>query len=615
MTPEPPTPPARPPRPGPAFRRAALGLPPDPGEAAADAPARPAPLRRESLRESLARIPDLEPPTSAAGGVEPEVDALGAASGALRVRASRLLNGAPPAGPGVVADSDAEVPVPSEAEALVQSDESQTDEDRTDEDLASSIWAVLPSQSSTDTSELRRVVAAAPDIRDLTPAPAPFRARRRSAVADGDAVVAAPRKPPPKTPATAALPWWRRLGFAASVVLLVGAIPVLGKAGYDLVTQSTDGKFSTSVKSELDPGYEDLVDSTPTQLVIQSDANGAPVAVTFLSLSGESGGGSVIFIPLETAVRRPAFGVDRLSRAFSVLEARPPDGRKQVAVQTAGLLNVGIDSVVDLDDRGWEQIVSPVAPLGIDNPDPIKTESLTVPSGPVELSATQVGPYLNAWVGDESDISRFNRHELVWSAWLKAIAESGRDDVIPGETGSGIGLFARTLARGPVTFATLPTKPANDGTGRLLPNDAAIADLVLSAVPAPDPASPGSRATVRVLNGVAPDPIPDEILQSIVRAQGSLSIVGNGPSFGRTETTITYADPAKKGFAVLIQVALGAGRVRLDREADDSVDITIILGRDVVDGASATTTTTPAIDQGSDTSIDAGTITSTTGGP
>ncbi|MEO6629908.1 MAG: hypothetical protein ABIP03_15220, partial [Aquihabitans sp.] len=307
--------------------------------------------------------------------------------------------------------------------------------------------------------------------------------------------------------------------------------------------------------------------------------------------------------------------VDRLSRAFSVLEARPPDGRKQVAVQTATLLNAGIDSVVDLDDRGWEQIVSPVAPLTIDNPDPIKTDTLTIPSGKVELSAAQVGPYLDAWVGDESDLSRNNRHELVWRAWLKAIAKSGRDDVIPGETGSGIGLFARTLARGPVSFATLPTKPANDGTGRLLPNDGAIADLVLSAVPAPDPASPGSRATIRVLNGVAPDPIPDEILQSIVRAQGSLSIVGNGPSFGRPETTITYADPAKKGFAVLMRVALGAGRVRLDRQADDSVDITIILGRDVVDGASATTTTTPVLDQGVATSVDDGSVTSTTGGP
>ena len=55
MTTEQPTRPARPPRPGPAFRRAALGLPPDPSFPSDGPPPRPAP-RRESLREALARI-------------------------------------------------------------------------------------------------------------------------------------------------------------------------------------------------------------------------------------------------------------------------------------------------------------------------------------------------------------------------------------------------------------------------------------------------------------------------------------------------------------------------------------------------------------------------------
>src|SRR5690606_11984001 len=119
-----------------------------------------------------------------------------------------------------------------------------------------------------------------------------------------------------------AAPLWRRLGFAAAIIVLVAAIPVLGVKGYRLVTNSTDGRFVNSSKSPGDPGYEELVTSTPTALVMQKDADGAPVNLALVSLSGNTGG-HVIFIPLETAVRKPAFGVDRIARAYGVLEDRP----------------------------------------------------------------------------------------------------------------------------------------------------------------------------------------------------------------------------------------------------------------------------------------------------
>lgn len=66
--------------------------------------------------------------------------------------------------------------------------------------------------------------------------------------------------------------------------------------------------------------------------------------------------------------------------------------------------------------------------------------------------------------------------------------------------------------------------------------------------------------------------------------------MGNGPSFGRSETTITYSNPDNEGYAELLAVALGGGNPRLDPEALDSVGLTVILGSDVLDGASDTTT-------------------------
>jgi hypothetical protein len=96
---------------------------------------------------------------------------------------------------------------------------------------------------------------------------------------------------------------------------------------------------------------------------------------------------------------------------------------------------------------------------------------------------------------------------------------------------------------------------------------------------------------------VGPGDIPTEVVRTVSSLNGSVTIVGNGPSFDNDETTIICNDPARKDYALLLQAALGAeGEVRLDRTASDAVEVTVILGRDVLgDGpqtrASSSTTT------------------------
>lgn len=259
-------------------------------------------------------------------------------------------------------------------------------------------------------------------------------------------------------------------------------------------------------------------------------------------------------------------------------------------MQVAKLVNVGLDGVVELDDRGWAQLVEPVAPLTVVNPDPVEVAGQALDSGEVELTAEQVGPYLAAQVAGESSFNRALRHEAVWTAWLEAVAASDRDDVVPGERASGMGLFARELAAGPVTHAAVPTDPDPEVEGLLRVDFPVLGEIMLAAVPMPDSPAPGARPTVRLLNGVSADEIPAGIIQTVVQIGGSVIVVGNGPSFGRDETAIIYADPTMRGYAVLLTIALGGGTPRLDPEAEDSVGLTVILGRDVVEGASVTTT-------------------------
>lgn len=400
------------------------------------------------------------------------------------------------------------------------------------------------------------------------------------------------RQRPTSTPPRAAL--WRRVVFGTALLALIASIPVLAGNGYDLVTGSTDGKVGKSGARPEDPGYEELVISTPTAVLVHTDAEGTLVGLTFLALGAESGGGTVIFLPLGTKFPATGLGIDSLRLGYTVGPADPDAAASQVSSLVGDLLNVGIDEVIELDQQGWANAVAPVAPFAIDNLDSLDLDGIALPAGPAELGADLVGPYLTELHDGESELGRLARQEQVWGGWLQAVAASGRQDAVPGESGSGLGLFARTLAAGPVTYAMLPvTQVAGDpGTpDRYQPDEAQLKALVVDAVPAPDAAGLGSRRSVRLLNGLVAGAVPGDLIRKVAALDGSVVVVGNGPSFGRDKTTIVYADPNQKSYALLLKGALGAtGSVKLDREAPDSVDVTVVFGRDLLGDVAITAT-------------------------
>lgn len=535
MTPEPPPSPPRRPRPGATARRRALGL---------DDPPAAAPPVRESLRESLARIPDLTPEEEPVAAVAP----------------SGLAEATAPVDPAL--------------------------------ELVGAGAAVSAAGDAVFEDGLR--VAFASPAAPPPSVPSTLAAADRAAPAEPAAVSA----PPVGPAARAKAPMWRRVTFAVVLVGLIAAIPVLVYAGSQLIQDSKDGQFSGPALKPTDPGYEAQVDPTPTAVAIQYDNTNQPSAVTFMSLAGGKGGGSVVFIPLDTEVSEPSFGVNTLRKAYSVVADRPELARQRLASQVGRLLNVGVDEIIDLGNAGWSQLVAPVAPLTIDNPDAVTLGyGVTIPTGQTTLTADQTGQYLAAINKGESDLNRLNRHQVVWSAWLDAVAKSGKPDAVPGESSAGISKFAQALSKGPVSYDTLPVNVATDVPTTFRIDKAAVSDLITNTVASPTAAVPGSRFTVRLLNGVSPNSIPSDIVRQLVSRGGAVTILGNGPSFNTSDTTVVYGNPAKKNLAQLIAKSLGAtGKVRLDREAPDTVDLTIVLGKDILGdatGSGAPGATTP----------------------
>lgn len=378
------------------------------------------------------------------------------------------------------------------------------------------------------------------------------------------------------------------LAFGFSIVVLALSVPVLGYVGSQSLLTSKGGTFEAAVKDPTAPGYLAVVEPTPTALVIQRDKDDMPVALTLLSLGHGDDGGSVLFIPLDTNLIQPAFLIDRLRTVYSNGLSKGNDAL--FVRQVANLLNVGFTDVVNLHDDEWAQVVQPVAPIAVDNPDDVRLGNpnaggMDFPKGPLLLKPEQVGPYLSAQSPLQDDLDRLARHKLFWEAWLKAISTSVTADAIP-NTLTGIGPYVSTLAKGKVGIATLAVFPSAqqvNGTPTFQVDSARMRTQVAEAVPAPVSPGLGGRYSVRLLNGVDGEPIPDQLTATLVAGGAQINTKGNATVFGQETTRIEYHDANRRGTAIFVQRALGGGKVVADLSATDTVDLVITIGKDVLD--------------------------------
>ncbi len=371
----------------------------------------------------------------------------------------------------------------------------------------------------------------------------------------------------------------RSVAFAITILLLVLAIPTLGFAGLHTIRRSRAGQVFDPVTNPRAPGYRAIVEPTPTALVVQRDAQGDPLGLTVLALGAGEAGGTVLFVPLDTKLINPAFYINTLRAAYTI------DDDEGMVARTATLLTLGFGSVIDLDDDAWAQAVAPVAPLTIDNPDSVTTTTASFPAGRVVLEADDVGPYLAAGRSGESDLNRLVRHQIVWEAWLDAIAASTDPEPVP-TTESGIGPFVRTLAAARSNIDTLDVVPAadvgSDGRQRFEPDPRGIRRQITDAVPFPVSPGLGSRYSVRLLNGANGDPIDPGIAYDLVYNGAQIDAIGNARRFGLQRTTIEYHSRARKAAAQQVALVLGGARLVYDARSTEAVDLIVVLGRDAL---------------------------------
>ena len=128
----------------------------------------------------------------------------------------------------------------------------------------------------------------------------------------------------------------------------------------------------------------------------------------------------------------------------------------------------------------------------------------------------------------------------------------------------------------------LPSAPASNPLGEVFRADGpAVRALLLEMVPFPQPAFPGDRPRVRLLDGR-----PDQArlladAATLVAARAEISIIGNAGQFGAATTTIAFHTEQAEDWALALRDALGTGEVVAATSPDNVIDITVTLGQDL----------------------------------
>jgi hypothetical protein len=383
-------------------------------------------------------------------------------------------------------------------------------------------------------------------------------------------------------------PRWWRVGYPLVLVAVVITAGLLVWIGRGAILSNTSGTLIRTVDDPAEPGYEALVDPTPTFAAVVLDDEGQLSAVTVLALVGERTG-SVIFLPPFTTVR------DAEGQPVSLGEVFSRDGLNDAVSSVAGALNVTINESRALTATQWAALVGPAGPIDVVNAEVVSirrsavvgeedaTGDIVFAAGEVSIAPTQVGAYLSARVPGESDLNRMVRHQRFWGSWLEAVsARLDEPDILPGETTTGLGRFVRGLAASEVELATVPLLPLPDPSGGALwiPAPEQASALVARLIPFPIGPTSGARVRVRVLDGTGRLNNGVPAIEPLVAGGAEVATIGNAAAFDYTTTQFIVAGSVDPARVRELRNSLGFGDVVTSADRADAVDVTVVLGAD-----------------------------------
>jgi len=372
--------------------------------------------------------------------------------------------------------------------------------------------------------------------------------------------------------------------------ILIPALIASGIAAYSRFGTGLFGKGSSKKKGVIGGP------AAPTTLLLMTtrtpDHSRPADTLTLFSV----GGGQqpfVLLIPSQTLTEIPGYGFDVVGNAMSF-------GRVPLAsIAVSNMLGIRIDHTVVIDDSAVAAAVDKIGPITVDVPSNLFAaqggELVPVFSaGSQQMNGKQAVRYLTYQGPNETELSRLAREQQIFDA-VFAKAGSGLAQVIgsmpvEGDTGAGeLGRLLAAVSAAPQsarTYDVVPVQPVgaggDEGAFKVTSADLDVeVGKFLSA--SRTGVTPGTHPRLQLLNGNGRPEAGVSVAQRLIPAGFRIVDSGNARSFDFAKTKIiVYAnDDASMAVAQQVRKLLGVGEIEVAARSQTSVDVTVVIGKDV----------------------------------
>jgi hypothetical protein len=319
-------------------------------------------------------------------------------------------------------------------------------------------------------------------------------------------------------------------------------------------------------------------------------SEGAESIVLFGLLGDDRG--SALLVPAGTTTDVPVHGPGSLGEALAF------GGPELLELATENLLGVRVDGTITVDRQGFIDAIAPLAPfevlveerLGTRDGDNIVTK---FQPGLYQMDAPTLNAYLEFRGEGESEVARLARRQKVWEAVFeraRAIPDKGLSfTAVDGShlrsntPISSVDEMLSQLRFRDVAFTLLPVDPKQslEGVESFEPIQGEIQRVVTQRFPgaavAPDVEA---RLRIGILNGNGGVGVSEEVAKRLIPHGYRVVYTENADRFDYAETQIIFYRTPDERVAREIRSTLGVGRLVLNHQMQDVVDILIVVGRD-----------------------------------
>ena len=385
----------------------------------------------------------------------------------------------------------------------------------------------------------------------------------------------------------------RKRLLSMGTLLTIGAV-IVAIGGVALFASNT-GDSPDDVTPVASPSERDTVTTMLVFGTRESEADPEAVWLTLVAYDRQKERGAVIYIPAHAAVEVPGRGLHGVGTALA------SGGSPLLLVSTENLLDLEIDSYLELSDNDAELLFEAIGPVSVNVPEEVRVAvgpgraRLLFTAGLQRLSPNFLTRLLYVRGQDSDDVELGLRHTAFWDALFDAFASEPQNLGAAVRAAGGALAESDTDARAIArllaalaeldsldrTIAGLPVTQVSVGESELYSVDPdAVADFISDAI---DVASAGGdQVRVQVLNGNGVPGIGQEVAERLVGAGFRVVLTGNARRLNYEKTLLITYDDTDQDIAIAERARrlLGVGEFQVSVQEQGIVDLTIVVGRD-----------------------------------